>query len=156
MRRVEKLTSILVKDSPSIIYDGPKTIHQFKIGNQTSSTHVSTNEETTFKFTIELRRNYMHQIFATYFPTFLLWLLTYATLFIDVDDFDNRFQGSVTALLVLAALLNAITNSLPKTSYLKLIDLWFFWHTIGIFSLIIFHIVLAKVYKANHLFLRQD
>ena len=149
MRRVEKLTSILVKDSPSIIYDGPKTIHQFKIGNQTSSTHVSANEETTFKFTIELRRNYMHQIFATYFPTFLLWLLTYATLFIDVDDFDNRFQGSVTALLVLAALLNAITNSLPKTSYLKLIDLWFFWHTIGIFSLIIFHIVLAKVYKAN-------
>ena len=91
----------------------------------------------------------MHQIFSTFFPTFLLWLLAYATLFIDTNDFDNRFQGSVTALLVLAALLNSITTSLPKTAYFKLIDLWFFWHTIGIFLMIIFHIVLAKVYKNN-------
>ena len=92
----------------------------------------------------------MHQILATFFPTFLLWLLTYATLYIDVDDFDNRFQGSVTAMLVLAALLNSITNSLPRTSYLKLIDLWFFWHTIAIFSVIMFHILLAKVHKSDY------
>ena len=92
----------------------------------------------------------MHQILASFFPTFLLWLLTYATLYIDVDNFDNRFQGSVTAMLVLASLLNSITNSLPRTSYLKLIDLWFFWHTIAIFSVIMFHILLAKVHKSNH------
>ena len=122
---------------------------QFKIGKRTSSTN-HTKENSTFSFTIELKRNYMHQMFATYFPTFLLWLLTYATLYIDVDDFDNRFQGSVTAMLVLAALLNSITNSLPRTSYLKLIDLWFFWHTIAIFSVIMFHILLAKVQKSDH------
>ena len=86
-------------------------------------------------------------MFATFFPTFLLWLLAYATLFIDIKDFDNRFQGSVTALLVLAALLNSITTSLPKTSYFKLIDLWFFWHTIGIFLMIMFHIILDKITK---------
>ena len=149
MRRVEKLTTILVKDEPPTIYQGPETIHQFKIGKRTSSTN-HTKENSTFSFTIELKRNYMHQMFATYFPTFLLWLLTYATLYIDVDDFDNRFQGSVTAMLVLAALLNSITNSLPRTSYLKLIDLWFFWHTIAIFSVIMFHILLAKVHKSDH------
>ena len=105
-----------------------------------------------------MKRNYMHQMFATYFPTFLLWLLTYSTLFIDVDDFDNRFQGSVTAMLVLAALLNSITTSLPQTSYLKLIDIWFFCHTIAIFSLIMFHILLSKVRKNSQykIYEKQD
>ena len=157
MRRVEKLTSILVEDYPAIMYKGTEKIHQFQIGKRTSSV-TNTNESTIFTFKIELRRNYMHQMFATYFPTFLLWLLTYSTLFIDVNDFDNRFQGSVTAMLVLAALLNSITSSLPQTSYLKLIDIWFFCHTISIFSLIMFHIILAKVRKNSQykIYEKQD
>ena len=61
MRRVEKLTSILVEDDPSIMYDGPEKIHQFQIGEKTSNA-TFTNENTTFSFKIELRRNYMHQI----------------------------------------------------------------------------------------------
>ena len=147
MRRTEKLTNILVEDYPQpIIYNGPNITHQFKIWDFKSFSNY-TGDGTNFTFTLELKRNYMHQIFATFFPTFLLWLLTYATLFIDIDDFDNRFQGSTTTMLVLAALLNSITSSLPKTSYLKLIDIWFFWHTLAIFSLIIFHIILAKIGK---------
>ena len=120
MRRTEKLTNILVEDDPQpIIYNGPNITHQFKIGDFKSFSNY-TSDGTNFTFTVELKRNYMHQIFTTFFPTFLLWLLTYATLFIDVDDFDNRFQGSTTTMLVLAALLNSITSSLPKTSYNKL------------------------------------
>ena len=51
-------------------------------------------------------------------------------------------MGSITFLLVLVALRGSIVNELPKTSYFKYIDLWFFWYTTYIFSITIFHIIL--------------
>ena len=51
-------------------------------------------------------------------------------------------MGTVTSLLVLAALLTSINACLPRTSYFKYIDLWFSWYLANIFSFVIFHIVL--------------
>ena len=89
-------------------------------------------------------RNYMHQVISTFFPTLLLCFLSYSTLFIDLDSFANRFQGSVIALLVYESLLNSITQSTPETAYFKMIDLWFVWHTVAMFTIILFHILIHK------------
>merc|ERR1711997_156095 len=53
----------------------------------------------------------------TFFPTFMLYVLAYSTLFIKISEFGNRIMVAVTALLVLASLLGAISNELPTTSY---------------------------------------
>ena len=78
----------------------------------------------------------------TFLPTFLLWLLGYSTLLIKIEDFQDRFMGTVTALLVLAALLSSISMSLPRTSYFKYIDIWFLWYLANIFIIIVYHIIL--------------
>ena len=52
-----------------------------------------------------------------------------------------------TYLLVIVTLLNAINNDLPKTSYVKLIDIWFVWHITSIFAMIIYHIMLDIMRK---------
>lgn len=62
---------------------------------------------------------------STYIPTFLMVVISYSTLFFELDDFNDRIMVSLTALLVLATLFTQITETTPKTAYLKLLDVWF-------------------------------
>ena len=48
---------------------------------------------------------------------------------------------------LLMALINAISNELPKTSYVKDMDIWFVWHLTTIFVIIAYHIFLDRVMK---------
>ena len=61
------------------------------------------------------------------------------------NGFDNRFMGSGTSLLVIATLINAVKSDLPKTSYTKFIDVWFLWHVISVFIIIVYHIILDRI-----------
>ena len=90
-------------------------------------------------------RNFTNQMLSTFIPTLILWLFGYSTLFIDMSDFGNRFMGAGTSLLVIATLFSAISNDLPKTSYMKLIDIWFLWHNISILAIIFFHILMNRL-----------
>lgn len=127
-------------------YDGPSFVDQFSIGKITSNIN-NTNESTKFIITVPMMRIVTNQLLNTFIPTFLLWLFGYSTLFIDLEDFSDRFMGSATAVLVMATFLNSINADLPKTSYMKLIDLWFLWHVVSLFVILIYHIVLDRVRK---------
>ena len=91
----------------------------------------------------------INQVLNTFFPTIILWLFGYSTLFIDPNEngFDNRFTGSGTALLVFATLMNAVKSDLPKTAYMKFIDIWFLWHVLSVFLIIVYHIILDRIRK---------
>ena len=93
----------------------------------------------------------MNQIINTIFPTWLLFLLAYSTVFINLENFNNRFMGSVTSLLVLTSLLGSINSGLPKTSYFKYIDLWFLWHITIIFLIIMHHVMVDNVSRSRNL-----
>ena len=91
----------------------------------------------------------IEQFLSTFLPTVILWSFGYSTLFIDPNEngFDNRFMGSGTALLVIATLINAVKGDLPKTAYMKFIDIWFLWHVMSAFTIILSHIVLDRIRK---------
>jgi len=82
---------------------------------------------------------------GTFLPTILLWALACFTLFIDIDNFSDRFVGTVTTLLVLVALLSSLSDDMPKTSYFKFIDLWFLWYISAILTITIYHIFIDKI-----------
>ena len=92
-------------------------------------------------------RNFTNQVLNTFIPTLILWLFGYSTLFIDMSDFSDRFIGAGTSLLVIATLFSSISEDLPKTAYMKLIDIWFLWHNISILVIIIYHILIDKLYR---------
>ena len=96
-----------------------------------------------------MKRNYTSQIISIFFPTWLLSLLAYLTLFIDLSNFNNRFMGSVTFLLVLVSLLGSLGNSLPRTTYFKYIDCWFFWYVTNNIFIIAYHVFLDRVKLTN-------
>ena len=139
-----KSTALHVVEDGTIIYNGPSIVHQFLIGSIHSSIN-NTNRHAQFIFVITMSRMFTSQLVITFIPTFLLWLFGYSTLFINIEHSSDRFMGAGTALLVIATLLNAINGDLPKTSYLKLIDLWFVWHILNIFAIIIYHIILDRM-----------
>ena len=128
-----------MEDNPAVKYDGPKILTEFEIENFFANTTL-TEFQTTFTYTMQLKRLYMLTLETTFFQSFLLWFIAYFTLFINISDFTNRFMGALTALLVLAALLSSINASLPKTAYFKHIDIWFFFFVINISFIIFIHI----------------
>ena len=116
------------------------------------------NSRTTFKFTVTMHRVSTDILITAFFPTCLLWLLSYFTLFIKIDNFNEKIMVAATLLVVLAALLNSINDDLPRTSYFMYIDLWFGWHTGNIFSIAAFHILLHEVddNRSGKLLIRVD
>ena len=139
-------THITFVNDGKVLYDGKNEVGQFLIGDMTNSVR-NTNDSTRNIVSIRLTRLYANQIITTFIPTLILWFFGYITLFIepDEDGFSDRFMGAGTALLVTVTLLNAVNNDLPKTSYMKYIDLWFMWHVISVFLMIAYHIVLDRL-----------
>ena len=45
---------------------------------------------------------------------------------------------------IMRGTLNLITTEFPETAYFKMIDVWFIWHTVAMFTIILFHILLHK------------
>ena len=130
----------LVRDENSVTYDGPKTLNEFQVVKFWSSSSDS-QSKTSFTYSFKIDRLYGQPLMTTFFQSFLLWVLAYITLFINVDNFSDRFMGAVTALLVLAALLSSLGDHLPKTAYFKFVDLWFSWFILNIFSIILIHVL---------------
>ena len=132
----------------NITYIGEKIIDQFSIGNIQSMVSYS-NESAKFTVIIPMSRIPTNQFLNTFFPTVILWLFGYSTLFIEPNEngFDNRFMGSGTSLLVIATLINAVKSDLPKTAYTKFIDIWFLWHVLSVFVIIVYHIFLDRIRK---------
>ncbi|XP_068246228.1 uncharacterized protein [Palaemon carinicauda] len=88
-------------------------------------------------------------ISSTYIPTFLMVVISYSTLYFNLEDFNDRIMVSLTALLVLATLFTQISETTPKTSYLKLLDVWFVVTIFINFSIIIILVVI------NHLNMQE-
>ena len=139
---------MMTKNDDSVIYQGPKILNEFEIVDFWSRTgHHQTN--TSFIYTFKFKRLYLQHLMTTFFQSFLLWILAYITLFINENDFSNRFMGAVTALLVLAALLSSIGDQLPTTAYFKFVDLWFNWFIANIFLIILIHVLIDYYNNKN-------
>ena len=108
-----------------------------------------------FVFCLKFKRLYVDHLMTTFFQTFILWLLAYLTLFIPIENLNERFMGAVTALLVLASLLGSMENDLPKSSQMNLIDYWFLWYIINIFFIIILHVILENCGVQGRKFLNK-
>lgn len=109
-----------------MFYKGPLTLVEFLVTKlsfeKKSGENSSSRSEIWMQ--VEFEREYLYHISQSFFQSFLLSFLAYLTFWIDVDNFSDRFIGSLTCLLVLASLMSGMTGSLPNTSYFKAIDVW--------------------------------
>ena len=108
-----------------------------------------TQDGSEFNFFVPLHRIWTSFVITLFLQTFLLWFLVYLTLFIDINDFNNRFMGAITGFLVFASLLSSLMSSLPKSSGLKLADIWLLFFMFNIIFVIIIHILIEYVLRRN-------
>ena len=73
---------------------------------------------------ILLQRRINNAILTIYLPTILILTIVYATNFFKDFFFEAVVTVNLTSLLVLTTLFISVSQSLPPTAYVKMIDVW--------------------------------
>ena len=73
---------------------------------------------------IILKRRINNAILTIYLPTVLILIIVYATNFFKDFFFEAVVTVNLTSLLVLTTLFISVSQSLPPTAYVKMIDVW--------------------------------
>ena len=94
---------------------------EFSVGKITPSTIPQTRE---ILLHIPLKRKFQYHITATFCPTAFLLIIACLTLFINPVHFEATVGLALTTMLVMQTLQSNISSELPKTPYLKIIDIW--------------------------------
>ncbi len=69
-------------------------------------------------------RRLLSTVLTNYVPTFLICVMSLCTNYFKSYFFEAMVTVNLTSLLALTTLFVSISNSLPKTSYVKMIDSW--------------------------------
>ena len=73
---------------------------------------------------ITMKRKIMSEMMTTYFPSFLLMMITYATTFFKPFFFEAALSVNLTTMLVMTTIFISKMEGLPPTSIIKMIDYW--------------------------------
>ena len=101
-----------------------------------------TSSQTSIIVEITLCRKLSYHIFNTYIPTLILAIIAGFTLFIDFSHFEVTIMIALTSMLVLYTLYQSISQHLPHTSYMKMIDIWLFGGLIFPFIIIMILVIM--------------
>ena len=80
--------------------------------------------QASVKFIVVLERRIMSELLGTYLPTVLLLGITFCTTFFKAEYFEAALTVNLTNMLVLTTIFISVMQTLPKTAYVKHIDLW--------------------------------
>ena len=101
-------------------YHGPKALLELDVRNVSIRSggldHVFVE--------IKLKRRCLFHLATTYFPSLCLFAISEILLFLNEEHFEATIMVSLTAMLVMYTLHQSILLQLPKTSYIKMIDIW--------------------------------
>ena len=85
---------------------------------------VLEEEDNMAYMAIKLKRKVVTELVTTYFPTILLLLITFTTIFFDKDLFGDAIAVNLTIMLVMTTIFTSKIEELPPTSDMKMIDIW--------------------------------
>lgn len=103
-------------------YLGPIDLTQYFV--KRTSMKVITGPTKTLEVKIVFGRRILGVILTTFLPTFLLCIVSFATNHFQPRYFEANVTVNLTSLLTLTTLFINVSNSLPKTAYLKMIEIW--------------------------------
>ena len=73
---------------------------------------------------VMLGRRLLGTVLTVYIPTILLVIIAYCTNFFKPFFFEAVVAVNLTVMLVLATMFISVSENLPKTSYIKMVDIW--------------------------------
>ncbi|ROT63201.1 hypothetical protein C7M84_018955 [Penaeus vannamei] len=115
---------ILTKDGPGVLFLGSRRLLEYELLTETF-TNFSKDGLSFVNVELGFRNLYGYYLGNTFLPTIMLVIICICALGFDLTDFTDRIMVSLTSLLVLATFFTQTSQTIPRTSYLKLIDVWF-------------------------------
>ena len=79
---------------------------------------------TGIRMKFSMKRKIMSEMMTTYFPSFLLMMITYATTFFKPFFFEAALSVNLTTMLVMTTIFMSKMEGLPPTSVIKMLDIW--------------------------------
>ena len=86
-----------------------------------------------------LKRRINNAILTIYLPTILILIIVYSTNFFKDFFFEAVVTVNLTSLLVLTTLFISVSQSLPPTAYVKMIDVWLIFAQMVPFMEVLLH-----------------
>ena len=84
----------------------------------------SINNKTLVQCIIHMKRIPLYHIATIYLPTLCIIFMALITLYIDQSHFEATVMVALTCMLVMHTLFQSISESMPTTTYLTLLDIW--------------------------------
>ena len=113
---------------PNILeYTGPRDLSQYFVKEyrmKRKSMKYMGKEQKTIIVEIILGRRLLSTILTVYTPTILLNIIGHSTNFFKDFFFEAVITVNLTVMLVLVTMFISVSSSLPKTSYIKMVDYW--------------------------------
>ena len=106
----------------SLTYGGPQDLTQYFIRNQSM---IFRDNDESIVVTVILGRRLVGNMLTVFLPTLIMVIMSQATNYFKPFFFETVIQVNLTIILVLTTMFLAISQNLPKTSYVKMLDLWF-------------------------------
>merc|ERR1711879_1102250 len=86
-----------------------------------------------------LKRRIINELLTTYLPSVLILAIVYATNFFKPFFFESIISTNLTSQLVLTTLFISVSQSLPPTAYVKMIDVWLIFSQLIPFVEVLLH-----------------
>ena len=112
-------------DENGIEYLGEEYLLEYRVGGMLlKEINDSGAKYASMKVSLILTRRWFYHGISVFFQSILLLIVAYMTFYYRVDNFQDRVMVSITCMLVIANVQSSINEMVPKTSYLKMIDIW--------------------------------
>ena len=109
-------------------YTGPDLLTEYLIVSTKMILNENVDGSTSAEIEVEMGRKILGVILTMYLPSILMNIVGHSTNYMKRFFFEAQVSVNLTVMLVLTTMFASINNSLPKTSYIKMSDVWFLFN----------------------------
>merc|ERR1711902_395084 len=95
------------------------------------------------------KRRWVYHLITVFFQSILLLGVAYMTFYFKMSNFQDRVMIAITTMMVVATIQSSINKMVPKTSYIKMIDVWLIYS----FNIII---VMMTIHTYMDTYIKRD
>ena len=125
---------------------GPTELTQYFIWNTEMSIELINGDQQAANFKITLGRRLLGTLLTIFLPTVLLNIIGHSTNYFKDFFFEAVVSVNLTVLLVLTTMFISVSNNLPNTSYIKMIDVWLIFNLTVPFVEVLIHTYRVSIY----------
>ncbi len=111
-------------NASKVAYMGPIELTIYFVKNITFSNVMIQTDTEAVQVELKFGRRILNTLLTTYLPTLLICLVSFSTNYFKAFFFEAIVTVNLTSLLVLTTLFISVSQSLPQTAYVKLLDVW--------------------------------